>query len=144
MVMWLPIFSASSRSWLTKMMVFFSSRLQLQQFVLQLGADQRVERRERLVHQQDRRFGGKGAGKADALLHAAGELVGVFLRPLVEIDQLELPLHARLALGFRHAGKFEAEADILLHRAPRQQAELLEHHRHLLLPQPPQASPRRR
>ena len=82
MVMWLPIFSASSRSWLTKMMVFFSVCLQLQQLVLQLGADQRIERRERLVHQQDRRLGGEGARQADALLHAARKLMRVFLRPL--------------------------------------------------------------
>ena len=56
--------------------------LQLEQLVLQLGADQRIERRERLVHQQDRRVGGEGARQADALLHAAGQLVRVLAGPL--------------------------------------------------------------
>ncbi len=64
--------------------------------------------------------------------------MGVFLRPRVEIDQLQLPVDALLALGIRHAGEFEAEADILLHRAPGQQAELLEHHGDLVLAKPPQ------
>ena len=49
-----------------------------------------------------------------------------------------------LALGIGHAGEFKAEADILLDGAPRQQAELLEHHGDVVLAQPPQASPRRR
>ena len=49
----------------------FQLGLKVQKFILQLGADQRVKRAKGLVHQQDRRFGGKGAGKADALLHAA-------------------------------------------------------------------------
>ena len=44
--------------------------LKVQKFILQPGADQRVQRRERLVHQQDRGLGDKGAGEADALLHA--------------------------------------------------------------------------
>ena len=75
-----------------------------------------------------RRFGGEGARQPDALLHAARQFVRVFLRPLVEVDELELPVDALLALGLRHAGELEAEADILLDGAPGQQAELLEHH----------------
>ena len=64
--------------------------LQGQQLVLQRGADHRVDGAERLVHQQDRRVGGEGAGHADALLLAAGQLVRVALRqPLVEADQGE-------------------------------------------------------
>ena len=75
MAMRVPIFSASSRSWLTKTMVFFSFCCSSMQLVLQMLADQRVERGERLVHQQDVGLGRKGARQADALLHAAGELV---------------------------------------------------------------------
>ena len=78
----LPIFSASSRSWLTKMMVFLSSFCSIEELVLQLVADQRIERRERLVHEQDVGVGGEGAGEADALLHAAGQLVAEFARPI--------------------------------------------------------------
>ena len=62
--------------------------LQGQQLVLQGGADHRVDGAERLVHQQDRRVGGEGAGDADALLLAAGQLVRVALRQgRVEADE---------------------------------------------------------
>ena len=49
--------------------------LDRQQIVLRLGADDRVERAERFVHQQHVRFGGERARDADALLLAAGELM---------------------------------------------------------------------
>ena len=45
--------------------------LQAEQLVLQLVADERIERGKGLVHQQDVGVGGEGAGEAHALLHAA-------------------------------------------------------------------------
>ena len=66
------------------------ARLHREQLVLQLVADQRVERRERLVHQQDVRIGREGAREPDALLHAAREFADVAVRPGREADQLEL------------------------------------------------------
>ena len=51
--------------------------LQAQELVLQLRARDRVDRAERLVHQHDRRIGGEGAGDADALALAAGELARI-------------------------------------------------------------------
>ena len=54
---------------------------QLPELVLQLAADQRIERAERLVHQNDLRVGGERAGQSDALLHAARELVADSARP---------------------------------------------------------------
>ncbi len=103
--------------------------LEFQQFVLQPGADQRIERRERLVHQQDRRAGGKGAGETDALLHAARKLLDLAAGPFGQIDEFQLLVDALLALRVRHAGQFQPEADIVGNRAPGQQRELLEHHR---------------
>ena len=50
--------------------------LQLEQLVLQALAHDRVDRAERLVHQQHRRVRGERPGHADALLLAAGELPG--------------------------------------------------------------------
>ena len=44
--------TASSTSWVTKMTVLRSARLELPQLQLQAFARQRVERAERLVHQQ--------------------------------------------------------------------------------------------
>jgi hypothetical protein len=50
------------------------ARLQVAELVLQAGADQRIERAEGFVHEQDRRIRGQGAGEADALPLAAAEL----------------------------------------------------------------------
>ena len=63
---------------------------ELQQLLLQDFARLRVERGERLVHQQDRRIDGERAHQADALLHAAGELIGIVLLEAGEPDQIEI------------------------------------------------------
>ena len=51
-------------------------RLDAAELVLQLAARDRVERAERLVHQQDRRIRGEGARDADALALSARQLIG--------------------------------------------------------------------
>ena len=53
--------------------------LQAQNLGLQLVADHRVDRRERLIHEQDRRIGGQRASHPDALLLASGQLRRVAL-----------------------------------------------------------------
>ena len=55
--------------------------LQRGELALQLGAHDRVDGAERLVHQQHRRVGGERAGDADALLLAARQLRRVLRRP---------------------------------------------------------------
>ena len=112
--------------------------LQRAQLVLQLAADQRIERRERLVHEQDLRVGRECARETDALLHAAGELVAVMIGPLRQPNELELLVDDATALGSRFAAQLEAEADVLANGAPWQQAELLEDHRDAAAPQPAQ------
>src|SRR5438105_356619 len=102
--------------------------LQRQQLVLELAADERVERRERLVHEQDVRIGRERPREPDALLHAAGELAAIALGPLREPDERQLLLDDAPALLGRVAPQLEPEADVVAHRPPRQQAELLEHH----------------
>ena len=72
-----PSRSASSRSWLTNRIVFLTRACSAEQLVLQLVADQRVERRERLVHQQDVRVRRERAREPDALLHAAGQFADI-------------------------------------------------------------------
>jgi hypothetical protein len=61
------------------------------EFLLKLGAGHGIERAKRLVHQQDRRIGGEGAGHANALALAAGEFAGVALREFagVKADEAE-------------------------------------------------------
>ena len=63
-----------------------------------MRAVDRVDRAERLVHQQQRRIGGERARDADALALAAGQLVRVAVGDLVgvERDQLEQLVHARV------------------------------------------------
>ena len=90
MAMRSPMRIASSRSWVMKTVVFLHTLRELRGTGPELAADQRVERREGLVHQQDARVGGQRAGEPDALLHAAGKFVGVAVAPAGEIDEREL------------------------------------------------------
>ena len=83
--------------------------LQSEQLLLQLGADDRVDGAEWLVHQQDVRVDRESAGDADALLLAARELARVAIgEGPVEPDGVEQfeGVVVRLAL----AGAAEAAA----------------------------------
>ena len=78
--------------------------LQADQLLLQLCAHDRVDRPERLVHQQDVRIGREAPRDADPLLLAARELarvaVGELARQADEVEQFERLL-AGLALRAR-------------------------------------------
>ena len=65
--------------------------LQPEELVLQPGPDDRVDGRERLVHEQHRRVGGQRSRDTDSLLLAPGELarVPVGVQSRVEPDQVE-------------------------------------------------------
>ena len=78
---------------------------QLQQFAAQVLGGEHVERGEGLVHEEDFGLDDQGAGKADALLHAAGELLGIGGLKAVEADRVE-HLHAAVAalVGGRRRG----------------------------------------
>ena len=71
-------------------------------------------------------------GQADALLHAAGQLLRPGLAPFRQLHQLELPLRRGDPLVAREAAELEAERDIVDHVEVRQQGEILEHHADLL------------
>src|SRR5438309_473350 len=107
---------------------FPDALLQDEEFVLQLPADQGIERGERLIHEQDIRIGGQGACQSHALLHAAGELAAVALTPLREADQLEVLVDDTAATVGGLTAQLEAQADVVAHRPPRQEAKLLKHH----------------
>ena len=92
--------------------------LDLQHFVAEQEPCLLVERGERLVHQQDFRLGGEGAGERDALAHAAGELAGIAVLEAVEPDHSDEMTRALGAFGARHADEFEREGDVVDHRAP--------------------------
>ena len=81
---------ASSMSWVTNTIVLWTCSWRAQQLVLEAAPHDRVDRAERLVHQQDRRVGGQRARHADPLLLAARQLVGVAVEHRrLEPDQLE-------------------------------------------------------
>ena len=102
-------------------------RQMAEQLVLQRLAGLRVERGERLVHQQHVRLVGEAAGDRDALLHAAGQLVRVAVGEAGEADELEhLAGAARARLRRPTALDLEAELDVGLRGAPGEQRVLLE------------------
>ena len=85
-------------------------------------------RNERLVHQDQLGVVDQRAGDRGALLHAAGQLVGIFVFEAGEADhgqQLARPLPA-FAVG--KAKNLRRQQDVLQHPAPFQQQRLLEHH----------------
>src|SRR5690242_1224896 len=60
-----------------------------QELLVQVVADDLVQRAEGLVHEQKRRIEGEGARDGDALLHAARELPREFTLESAEVDELE-------------------------------------------------------
>ncbi len=98
--------------------------------LLQRAAGERVERAERLVHQQQFRRDGEGAGDADALLHAARELRRLALGRLLEPDAAQRR-HRRLAdarLGPGGVPASQRELDVPARRHPGHQRVALEDH----------------
>src|SRR5450631_1651948 len=99
-----------------------------QQLELQNLARLRVDRRERLIHQQHIRFDGERTRQPAALLHAAGHLIGERGFEAAEADQLDELRHLALDLRLRRAGHAQAIGDVVEYGLPRKQAEMLEHH----------------
>jgi hypothetical protein len=102
----------------------------LQQQVLHGGARLRVQRAERLVHQQEFGLHRIGARQRQPLPHAAGQVLGIVVGEIGQPHQPHVALHDGVALGPVGAvgRQREAEADVLLHREPREDAVLLEDH----------------
>ena len=95
---------------------------------LHLAADLLVERRQRLVEQEDRRPGRQRARHRDALLLAAAQERHVLLLHAGEPDQVHQLLDALLPLAPRHASDLEPVGHVLRHRHVREDRVLLEHH----------------
>jgi hypothetical protein len=123
-----PSLNASSRSWLTNTIVRFRLAWSSSSSSCRARADQRIECREWLVHEQDRRFRGECPRKPDTLLHAARQFGNLVIGPVAQTDEIELRARLLLAFALYHAVEFETESDIVQNIAPWQQAELLEHH----------------
>ncbi len=65
----------------------------------------------------------------DALLHASRELTAIAIAPLRESYELELFVDDAASFVRWLAAELETKADVVPHRSPWEQAELLEYHR---------------
>ena len=123
---------------------------QPRQQVVQLGpqivAQARIQRRQRLVQQQDARLDRQGPGQGHALALAARDLVDPALGEMGDAHQLKHPPDPRVALGPGDAAQAQAVADIASHGHVGKQGVGLEHHadaaaldrqrRHILVVEP--------
>ena len=125
--------SASSWSCVTKIVVMPSSFWIGADFLAQRHAHLGVERRQRLVEQQQLRLRRQRAGQRHALLLAAGKLVGIAVAELRQLDELQHLGDALVGLRLWHAGDLEAEGDVLRDRQVGEQRIGLEHHADIAL-----------
>ena len=114
------------------------SLLEAHDLVLHVAPDQRIERAERLVVEHHLGVGRERARHADALLHAARELIGELVRGVLEADERQHLVRALLPLALADALHLEAEGDVVDHAPVREQAEVLEDHRDRVPPQLPE------
>ena len=99
---------------------------QAQEHELHVFAQKGVERREGLVHEKQVRLHGDGAGKCQALLHAARKLAGPGLLEACETHALKCLERAAASLFLLDATHAEAKFGVLVHAHPRQQAIVLQ------------------
>lgn len=92
----------------------------------------RVERGERLVHDEHARLDRQGAREAGPLLHPAGQLVRIGVLEPFQADHADELLNARCRVPAGHPPDGQAVSDVAEHRLPREEAEVLEHHAHAL------------
>src|SRR3989344_2748539 len=100
------------------------------QFLLDHAAGQRVERAERLVHQQQLQLNRKRARDTNALAHATGELGRFTVFGALKPDKTEIAVCMRqhLRLVPLRPARLYREGDVLECRLPRQQAVVLKDH----------------
>src|SRR5438270_3736956 len=82
-----------------------------------------VQRRERLVHEQNLGLERQRPCQPDALLHAARQLVGIAILEVFEADQAQVFAGAVHPLCPGDGLDLQREDDVVEHRAPGQQAE---------------------
>ena len=101
---------------------------QIDQVGAQRLGGEHIQRRKRLVHQQQVRMHHQRAGKPDALAHASRQFLGVGRFETVEADQIDRRQRPGAAFRAVDTECLEAEFDVLQHRQPWKQRERLKHH----------------
>ena len=119
---------ASSIAWVTNENGLAGAIEDAQQLFLHDDLGLRVERGERLVHQQDRPLHDQCARQGDALAHAAGQLPGQVAFEAAQSDRGNQRAGALMTRGLGHAAHLQAERDIVDDAAPGKQVEILPHH----------------
>ncbi|MNZ76267.1 hypothetical protein D3C78_947680 [compost metagenome] len=101
------------------------------------GRGLRIECTGGFVAEQDFRLGGQGAGNADALLLATGQLRRILFRVLGQADTGQQFADADVDFLARQlAGQGQWQRDVVGHGLGRQQVEVLENHPDLLAETP--------
>ena len=83
---------------------------------------------ERLVHEDDLWVHHQRSGDARPLPHTAGQLSRVFALKTVQVHQMNVFFQPFLLLCLGYLRDIHAKSDIFLHRFPRIQRRILEHH----------------
>ena len=93
-----------------------------------LEAELRIEIRERLVHEDERRLGDDRPRERDALLLAARQLSGIATSEAAELDEVERAADPAFALPSRDPADLETEADVARDAEVREKGVVLEDH----------------
>ena len=100
--------------------------MQIAQLAAHQVAELRVERPQRLVHQERLRSPDYGAAKRNALAVAAGQFRGLAREQMLDAQEPRGFAHPLADLAARHALAFERKADVLLDIHMRIEREQLE------------------
>ena len=112
-----PRRAASRTLWVTNSTVRLLSTGPALELVVEQVAGHRVERPERLVHQQDVGVLGERARQRHALAHAAGQLVRPLVGEAVEVHRARAALERlRLRSRLRHPAQPQRQLDVLRRR----------------------------
>ena len=114
--------------WVTNTHGCPGARPDAQEILLQLLARLRIERAERLIHEDEDGLAHQCPRDPDALLHAARELVRIVLREGGEPHEIEEVARLLAPLRYGKAVDLQRKLDVGHHRAPGQQSEALKHH----------------
>ena len=104
---------------------------QIDELALQSTPGQRIQRTEGFIEQQHARFNGKGARNGASLLHAAGNLVRLFVFVGPKTDRRQVALRHRVDLGLAAAGTGcpNGRSDVVEKVETGQQGVVLKDHR---------------
>ena len=107
---------------------FLELFLQVDEHVLHVVPDQRIESAECFVHQQDIGISCQRPAQANPLLHAAGEFSGIAVSEVFKTDTFDPARRAPFDFRAFQPLNPQAETNVVADGAVRQECETLEHH----------------